>query len=196
MQQEINDPEENILNKWLKFMLERVGHNNLPRLLDYYENLGWISMEVSDKLIELAETQKQRYVGPSWTLSAEEHRISMLYIEKLQGKPVDISLIPTSSRTKANPLTERETPRESYIESHKLEKNGLEFAVQRCEVTIQNLEAELEKKDLEISKLKDIIQELEYQINENLDEIKKNRIYKGILEENINLRKVRFRNNS
>ncbi|MFH0904210.1 MAG: FlaD/FlaE family flagellar protein [Methanobacteriota archaeon] len=193
MEQEIAYIEEKTLSQWLMFMLERVGHNNLPKLLDYYENLGWISMDVSDKLIDLAETQKQRYVGPSWTLSAEEHRISMLFIEKLQGKPVEISLLSTIAPAKAKPLqTERETPREGYIESHRLEKNELEFAVQRREVTIRNLEAELEKKDLEISKLKEIIQELEYQLNENQDEIKKNRIYKGILEENIRLRKVDF----
>ncbi|MDO8724773.1 MAG: FlaD/FlaE family flagellar protein [Candidatus Methanoperedens sp.] len=201
MEQEIEYNEEKTLGQWLMFMLERVGHNNLSRLLDHYENLGWISMDVSDKLVELAETQKQRYVGPSWTLSAEEHRISMLYIEKLQGKPVEIPLLSAItqikiSQTKAKPLQpERETVRESYIESHRLEKNELEFAVQRREVTITNLEDELEKRDLEIGKLKDIIQELEYQLNEYLDEIKKNRIYKGILEENIRLKKVEFRNN-
>ena len=196
MEQEIEHNEEKTLGQWLMFMLERVGHNNLSRLLDHYENLGWISMDVSDKLVELAETQKQRYVGPSWTLSAEEHRISMLYIEKLQGKPVEISLLSTIAPTKAKPLQpERETVRESYIESHRLEKNELEFAVQRREVTINNLEAELEKKDIEIGKLKEIIQELKYQVNEYLDEIKKNRIYKGVLEENIRLKKVDFRNN-
>ena len=196
MEQDIEYIEEKILSQWLIFMLERVGNNNLPRLLDHYENLGWISMDVTEKLFELSETQKQRYVGPSWTLSAEEHRISMLYIEKLQGKPVEISLLSKIPPAKAKPLqTERETPRESYIESHRLEKNELEFAVQRREVTITNLEDELGKKDLEIGKLKDIIQEYEYQLNEYLDEIKKNRIYRGILEENIRLKKVEFRNN-
>ncbi len=193
MEQEIEYTEEKTLSQWLMFMLERVGHNNLPRLLDHYENLGWISMEVSDKLVELAEIQKQRYVGPSWTLSAEEHRISMLFIEKLQGKPVDISLLSPTAPVKGKPQqAERATHREGYIESHRLEKNELEFTVQRREVTIRNLEAELEKKDLEISKFKETIQELEYQLNEKQDEIKKNRIYRGILEENIRLRKVDF----
>lgn len=196
MEQEIEFSEEKTLSQWLMFMLERVGHNNLPQLLNYYEDLGWISMDVSDRLVDLAETQKQRYVGPSWALSAEEHRISMLYIEKLQGKQVEISLLSTMAKNKLNPVqAERETPRESYIESHRIEKNDLEFAVKRREVTINNLEVELEKKDLEISNLKETIEELEYQINENLDEIKKNRIYKGILEENIRLKKVDFRKN-
>lgn len=175
------------------FMLERVGNNNLPRLLDYYENLGWISMDVSDRLIELSETQKQQFIGPSWTLSAEEHRICMLFIERLQGKPVEISLLSTMASAKAKPQQpERTAPREGYIEAHRREKNELEIAVQRREVTIKNLEDELAKKDLEINKLKEIIQEIEYQLNEKVDEVKKNRIYRGILEENIRLRKVKF----
>ncbi len=195
MQTEISeDPKEKILNQWLMFMLERIGHNNLPHLLDHYEDLGWISMNVSDKLIELAEAQKERYEGPSWTLSAEEHRTSMLFIEKLQGKPVEISVLSTLSPKKAKPQQiESVAPREGYIESHRLEKEELEFAVQRHEVTIRNLESELEKKDVEINRLKEIMQELEYQLNESRDEVKNHRIYRGILEENIRLKKDGFR---
>ena len=192
MQTEIReDTNEKILEQWLRFMLERVGHNNLPLLLDHYEEIGWISSNVSDKLIELAESQKQRYVGPSWTLSAEEHRVSMLFIEKLQGKPVEISVLSNLAPLKAKlQQIERAAPREGYIESHRLEKEDLEFAVQRREVTIRNLEAELEKKDAEISKLKESIQELEYQLNESRDEVKNHRIYRGVLEENIRLKQT------
>jgi len=193
MQQEIEDTEDKTLNQWLLFMLERVGNNNLSRLLDHYENLGWISMDVSDKLIDLSETQEQRFIGPSWTLSAEEHRICMLFIEKLQGKPVEISLLSNMASAKAKlQQTERTAPRDGYIEAHRIEKNELEFAVQRHDVTIKNLEQELGKRDIEINKLKEIIQDLEYQLNENRDELKKNRIYRGILEENIRLRKIDF----
>ena len=192
MQTEISeDPKEKILEQWLRFMLERVGHNNLPLLLDHYEDIGWISSNVSDKLIELAESQKQRYVGPSWTLSAEEHRVSMLFIEKLQGKPDEISVLSTIAPKKAKlQQIERAAPREGYIESHRLEKEDLEFAVQRREVTIRNLEVELEKKDAEIRKLKEIMQELEYQLNETRDEVKNQRIYRGVLEENIRLKQA------
>jgi len=192
MQKEINEnTREEILNQWLIFMLERVGHNNLPILLDHYEELGWISMNVSDKLIELAESQEQRYDGPSWMLSAEEHRTSMLFIEKLRGKHVEISVLSALAPKKASlQQIERVAPREGYIESHRLEKEELEFAVQRREVTIWNLEAELEKNEGEISKLKEIIQELEYHLNESMDEVKKLTIYRGILEENIRLKKM------
>jgi predicted RNase H-like nuclease (RuvC/YqgF family) len=194
MQKEIGeDTPEKILDQWLEFMLERVGHNNLPLLLYHYEDIGWISKNVTVKLIERAESQKQRYVGPSWTLSAEEHRISMHFIEKLQGKNVEIPVISAHDQIKEKPQQiERTAPREGYLESHRIEKEELDIAVHRRDVTIRNLEAELEKKDVEISKLKEIMQELEYKLNESMDEVKKLRIYRGVLEENINLKKIDF----
>ncbi len=189
MQQEMIEDRENILSQWLMFMLERVGHNNLPLLLDHYENLGWINKDVSYKLIELAETQKQRYEGPSWTLSAEDHRTSMRFIEKLQGKPVAISLISPNVRAKIQQV-ETTPPRESYLEAYKLEKDEHEFEVKRREVTIRNLEAELEKKDVEINDLKKIMQGLEYQLNESKEEIKQSRIFRRMLEENMSLKNI------
>lgn len=174
-------------------MLERVGHNNLPMLLDHYESLGWISMDVSDKLINLAEAEKQRYVGPSWTLSAQEHRISMLFIEKLQGKPVEISLLSTAAPARAKPeQAEITRPREGYLEAHRMEKDELEQAVARRDVTIKNLEQELEKKELEINRLNEKIGEMGLEIEDCKDEVRKNKIYKGILEENIRLKGIDF----
>ncbi|VVB89866.1 Archaeal flagella protein [uncultured archaeon] len=174
-------------------MLERVGHNNLSQLLDYYESLGWINKNFSERLIDLAEAEEQRYAGPSWTLSAEEHRISMIFIEKLRGKSVKIPpisiIVPLRAKTELVIIT---PPRESYLEAHRIEKNELELAVHRREVTIKNLEEELIKKDIEIGKHKETIRELEYQLNEYKEEDNKNRIYRGILEENVRLKKLDF----
>ena len=181
------------LNQWLKFMLERVGHNNLPTLLDHYENLGWISMDVSDRLMELADAEEQRYVGPSWTLSAEEHRISMMFIEKLQGKQVERSLLSVGAIPRAKPEDEILTkPREGYIEAHRIEREELEQAVARRDVTIRNLEQELEKKEGEIKGLNERIDGMGLELEDCMDEIRKNRVYKGILEENIRVKMIGF----
>ncbi len=191
MQQEIIETRKNILNQWLRFMLERVGHNNLPLLLDHYESLGWISMDVSDKLINLAEAEKQRYVGPSWTLSAQEHRISMQFIEKLQGKPVEISLLSIGAAARAKPeQTVITRPREGYLEAHRMEKDELEQAVARRDVTIKNLEQELEKKELEINSLNKRVEDMGFEIEDCKDEIRKNNVYRGILEENIRIKEM------
>lgn len=171
-------------------MLERVGHNNLPRLLDYYEGIGWISENVSNRLLELADEEK-RYIGPSWTLSAEEHRKSMLFIEKISGKEIDDSLlISAPGRASLEPAdAEKIRPRAGYLEAYSRRKGELEVTIQRREVTIKNLEQELEKKDAEMGKLKEKTQELEGQLAGCRMEVKKNLIYREILEENIRLKK-------
>ncbi len=181
--------------KWLLFMLERVGHNNLPRLLDHYESIGWISQDVADRLLELADEVK-RYNGSVWTLTAEEHRTSFFYIEKLLGMQVDDSLLlslPRRDETAGNTKnTKNKTrPSEGYLEAHQLEKEGLEHAIQRREVTVKNLEQELEMKNREIEELGEKIKELESQISQCRIENKKNLIFRGIFEENTRLKKMK-----
>lgn len=171
-------------------MLERVGNNNLSRLLDYYINIGWISTSVADSLLMLAENEKHRYEGSTWTLSPEEHSICMLFIEKLMGKKVDIFSVPKPGKARLEPEKREKKPTEGYLEAHLREKGNLEFAINRHEVTIKNLEQELEKKDVEIQRLKEATVELEKSLKEYQNEINKNRVYKEILEENIKLRKI------
>ncbi len=192
MLQILDDTTKNSQLIWLKFMLERVGHNNLSQLLEYYQNIGWISIDVADSLLALADEEKTRYCGPSWTLSPEEHRISLQYIEKLQGKQIEVPHI-TVSPGKANIIKAEKNPRESYLEANKLLKDDMEFTIQRREVTIKNLEDELEKKDEELDKLRKKIKEIESLYEESQIELKKNRIYKKILEENLKLRKAEIK---
>ena len=170
-------------------MLERVGHNNLSQLLEYYQNISWISIDVADSLLALADAEKIRYCGPSWTLSPEEHRMSLQFIEKLQGKQIEVPHINVSPR-KANIINVDRKPRESYLEANKLIKDDMEFTIQRREVTIKNLEDELEKKDEELGRLKEKIKEVEGLYEESQTELKKNRMYMEILEENLKLRKA------
>lgn len=177
MLEELDDASLETQRKWLRFMLERVGTNNLPHLLDYYESIGWISRKVANRLLELSKKEK-RYTASSWKLSPEEHRKSLLFIEKIMGKPLDYDLFPT----------ERE--REGYIEAKRLENEKKTLEIQRREVTIKNLERELEKKNEEIHKLNEIIHELEEELNICRAELKKSQMYRSILKENLRLRKM------
>lgn len=191
MLQTLDDTTIKTQQLWLQFMLMRVGHNYLPSLLEYYESIGWISTEASERLLALAENEKPLHEGPSWTLSPEEHRVSMLFIEKLMGKQVELPVLPPLQR-KANLGQKDRSPeaRNGYLEVHQKEKEDLEFTLHRREITIRNLEQELEKRDTEIGKLKTMIHELEKQNDEYLNELKKNRIYREVLDENIRLRKA------
>src|SRR3972149_7782317 len=100
MPEELTDTSYETQRKWLKFLLERVGHNNLPKLLDYYKNIGWISDSAVSRMLELSYAEK-RFKGTSWTLSAEEQRISRLFIEKLNGREIEDSLLNVPSPGKA-----------------------------------------------------------------------------------------------
>src|SRR3989304_4295549 len=126
MLQVIEDTTRNTQQQWLKFMLERVGHNNLSQLLEYYQGIGWISFDVADRLLSLAENEKVRYEGPGWILSPEEHRTSLQFIERIMGRCVDISVLPIPSTPARAIISQRkDKPREGYIESYQLEKENM-----------------------------------------------------------------------
>lgn len=189
MLKELNDSSKEALCEWLVFMLERVGHNNLPQLLDYYISIGWISEDVANRLLELADREK-RYKGTSWTLSAEEHRMSLLFIEKIMGREIDNSLLNFPRPGRASLEAVKNTrPREGYLEAHRNEKENLEFIIHRNMVTIKNLEQELEDRDARIDELRKSVCELEEQLDGCRKELKKNNIYRKIFEENIRLKK-------
>ncbi len=188
MLEELDDTSIETQRQWLLFILERVGHNNLPKLIDYYSNIGWISDAVANKLLALAAHEK-RYKGSSWTLAAEEHRISRLYIEKLKGRQIDESIlsVPLTARVKPDPIKKIERTGENI---HTVERKKIEFSLHRREITINNLEQELEEKDAEIGKLNERIVRLEAELKECQKEIMRNRIYMEILDQNVRIRKA------
>lgn len=175
--------------KWLKFLLERVGHNNLPKLLNYYVSIGWISESASNRLLEMASLEK-RYKGTSWTLSAEEQRISRFFIEKLKGGEIEDSLLNVHVPGKARPDIERKIEIRQPERIHPVEKKKMEISIHRREVTINNLELELEEKYTEIEQLKERIRKLETAFEENRKELMKNKMYMDLMDQNIRLKKA------
>ncbi len=192
MLEKLTDSSIETQRKWLKFLLERVGHNNLSRLIDYYKSLGWISTAAADRLLALAN-QEKRYRGTSWTLSAEEHRISRLFIEKLEGKQIDGSLLNISRPGRAVPASAKKVeirPAGNIPPLHPVEKKKLEFEIHRRDVAMDNLEEEIEKRDGEIAGLRKTIHELEFLLDRCRQEAKKNRIFIDILDQNARLKKA------
>jgi len=175
--------------KWIKFLLERVGHNNLLRLLNYYKSIGWISDPVAQRLLELASIEK-RYKGVSWTLSAQEQRISRLYIEKLKGQVIEESLLQVPFPGKARPDMEKKIEVRPVEYMHPVEKKKMEFNIHRREVTISNLEKELDEKYAEIEKLNVKICDLENELLESNKGTMKNKIYMELMDQNIRIKKV------
>lgn len=189
MLEQLTDTTIETQRKWLKFLLERVGHNNLPRLLNYYQGIGWISGSAAEKLLDIANLEK-RYKGASWTLSAEEQRISRLFIEKLKGQDIEDSFLNVPFSGKARPDIEKKIRIKPAEHIHPVEKKKMEISIHRREVTINNLEQELEEKYSEIGELKERIRELEKALLESREELMRKKIFMEIMDQNIRLKKA------
>jgi len=75
--------------EWLEFLMELVGRNNLPDILSYYEELGWITEEVRLELMRYAEGIDFYMEKPDWKLTPDDHVKSIWFIENLAGIKVD-----------------------------------------------------------------------------------------------------------
>ncbi|MFH1470935.1 MAG: FlaD/FlaE family flagellar protein [Candidatus Micrarchaeota archaeon] len=80
-----------ILLKWVEFLLETVGHQNIPEVLDYYVDIGWISEKVTMKLLAYASGMVAPRGRSKEKLSTKDHLRSLLFIEKLRGRDFDQS---------------------------------------------------------------------------------------------------------
>ncbi len=88
--------------KWLEFLTNRVGSSNLIDTLDYYYNLKWISSKVVSKLIKISKNLKYFHEDLNWKptnkMTPEDHVVSLLYIEKLGGRPVPMDELESVER--------------------------------------------------------------------------------------------------
>ncbi|MHB8361084.1 MAG: FlaD/FlaE family flagellar protein [Thermoplasmataceae archaeon] len=86
--------------RWLEFLLDNYGPENTLDVLDYYENLGWISSTVKEQMTRF--TKMTGMLGPIQEYKVkptiQDHVITMLFIEKLNGEDVNRELIETLER--------------------------------------------------------------------------------------------------
>lgn len=77
------------LLNWIEFLMEKVGRNNLHEVLEYYIEIGWISEEVSKKMMTFANGIDYYVERPTWKLLPEDHTKSLMFIEQLTGRKID-----------------------------------------------------------------------------------------------------------
>ncbi len=75
--------------EWLEFLLELVGNNNLPDILEYYAGIGWISDDIRLELILMARGMDNYAEKDDWKLHPDDHLKSLWFIEQLCGIKVD-----------------------------------------------------------------------------------------------------------
>ncbi len=84
-----NDPESIVvLMKWLQYLVDKLGKNNLPDVLSYYVDIEWITDDVRLDLIEYSKgiTDETTPGKEPHNLSTKDHIQSLLFIQKLKGK--------------------------------------------------------------------------------------------------------------
>jgi len=90
-----NDPESIIvLMKWLQYLIDKCGRDNLSNILDYYVDIGWISSDVKINLLDYSHGIKEEKTGEATNrnitdLPSKDHVQSFVYIQKLKGKQLD-----------------------------------------------------------------------------------------------------------
>jgi len=88
-----NDPESVVITmKWLQYLVDKVGKENISKVLDYYVDIGWITDEVKIKLLEYCDGITEEG-GERRDLVAKDHIQSFLYIQKLKGNNIDEHLL-------------------------------------------------------------------------------------------------------
>lgn len=98
--EEIPDNPESVvvLMKWLQYLVDRVGKNNLLEVLNYYVDIGWLSDNMVMTLMEYAKgiTNEKSDKTQSRKLSdlqSSDHIQSLLFLQRVQGKQPDSGLL-------------------------------------------------------------------------------------------------------
>lgn len=89
-----NDPERVVvLMKWLQFLVDKVGKDNLSDILDYYVDIGWLSDKIVVNLMEysegITEEREHKEYPDKNELQAKDHIQSLLFIQRLKGEHPD-----------------------------------------------------------------------------------------------------------
>ncbi|WP_281176001.1 FlaD/FlaE family flagellar protein, partial [Thermococcus celericrescens] len=83
--------------KWLGFLIDRVGIQNLERVLEFYYEIGWISEGVLNNLLHYAKGTRPHHRDPEWKpaekLTVQDHLISLLFIERLRGLRINRNVL-------------------------------------------------------------------------------------------------------
>ena len=86
--------------RWLEFLLDNYGPENTADILDYYESIGWISAGVREQMIKF--TKMTGIISPVQEYKVkptiQDHIVTMLFIEKLNGGEITRDLIEALER--------------------------------------------------------------------------------------------------
>lgn len=78
-----------ITMEMLELLIELVGSNNMPSILDYYVEIGWISENARLELLAYASGMDYHDEKANWKLSTDDHLKILWFIEQLCGHKIN-----------------------------------------------------------------------------------------------------------
>ncbi len=81
--------------RWLEFLLDNYGAENTLDILDYYESLGWISPSAKEQMFKFTKITGIMAPAQEYKIkpTIQDHIVTMLFIEKLNGGEISRDLI-------------------------------------------------------------------------------------------------------
>ncbi|GBF36087.1 FlaD/FlaE family flagellar protein [Methanofervidicoccus abyssi] len=82
--------------KWIEYLSEKVGYSNIPDVLEFYYNLGWLSDRAVLDLLKFLKgirpgIEEEEELPPRLTIT--DHLVSLLFIERLNGKKISSDIL-------------------------------------------------------------------------------------------------------
>jgi flagellar protein FlaD len=76
-----------IMLRWLDFLLKKAGHDGLMDVLMYYEDIGWITGNVRNRMVKYSRgvAREELLEQPDGEMEVEDHIISLFFVSKLKG---------------------------------------------------------------------------------------------------------------
>lgn len=90
-----DDPESVIVvMKWLQFLVDKCGRDNLPEVLDYYVDIGWMTDDAKIDLLDYSNgitdgKSKEEKSNKVPELPSKDHIQSLVFIQRLRGNKFD-----------------------------------------------------------------------------------------------------------
>ncbi|ADG13761.1 flagella protein [Methanocaldococcus infernus ME] len=87
-----DDPISIIMTfKWIEYLCEKVGVEGVTEVLEFYYMLGWIGDKALTQLLKILKgirVDNENVIDSSGKLDVADHIISLLFIERIQGKQI------------------------------------------------------------------------------------------------------------
>ena len=91
-------PEDDLMVlEWVDYLLEVLPREEVGKRLSYFLEIGWLDEELYERALNLlhglVDFTEGRFEGEKWKMMSGDYVRSLLFLESLRGKPLDINRV-------------------------------------------------------------------------------------------------------